>query len=206
MGSKKVFFALLGLLGLVVACSVAGTVYGTKMLKQTGSTLMERKLEEAVLEKDSDALTQAKLDIDKYEQLGQIAQAIVPQEKDQARTVRELVNLASQSGVVIESISFPESTLGEKPKKAKKGSKTTEAPAGTTQLTPVEGLSGVFAMPIDIALSDTSSLTYDQVLGFLKRLEQNRRTSHVTNISIQPNPEDRNLVTFTMQINAYIKP
>ncbi len=209
MSSKKAFYALLGTLALVVICSIAGTIYGTSMLKKTGDVLLERKLEEAVLEKDEEALAQAKQDIEKYKELDQIARAIVPQEKNQARTVRELVAIAAQSGIQIESINFPESTLGQEPaksSKSKSSKSTPAAPPGTTQLVPVEGLSGVFAMPIDVQLREDAPVTYSQLLGFLERLEQNRRTSHVTNISIQPDEDNRTLVHFSLQINAYIKP
>lgn len=210
MSSKKAFYTLLGILILIVLCSVAGTIYGTKMLKKTGDTLLEHKLENAVLEKDEQALAQAKQDIENYQELDQIAKTIVPQEKDQARTVRELVAIAAQSGIQIESINFPESTLGQDAPKSSKGSKNSKAqpapPAGTTQLVPVEGLNGVFAMPIDVQLRQDAPVTYSQLLGFLKKLEQNRRTSHVTNISIQPDEDNRDLVHFSLQINAYIKP
>jgi hypothetical protein len=40
----------------------------------------------------------------------------------------------------------------------------------------------------------------------LQKLEQNRRTAHVTNLSIQPSEDDRNLVTFSVTLNIYIKP
>lgn len=202
INSKIVFFGLLGTLGLIIAAAIAGTVYGTNMLEKTGDNLLERKLENAALERDEQSLSQAKRDIEKYKDLEQIARSIVPQEKDQARTVRELVAIADQSGIRIESISFPSSDLG--------GTGTTRgrsaSPAGTTQLIPVEGLSGVYAMPIDIQVSNTTPVAYSQMLGYLERLENNRRTSHVTNLTITPSEENRDLVTFSLQINAYIKP
>ncbi|HTE22154.1 MAG TPA: hypothetical protein VK674_03870 [Candidatus Limnocylindria bacterium] len=203
--SKKVFYGLLGLLILVLLGAGASTVYGTKMLKKTGQELLDLKLQNTVLDREEASLAQAKKDIEKYSDLEQVAKSIVPQEKDQARTVREIVSLARQSGVSLSTITFPESTLGQKPTAAKKGSKTPAAPAGTTQLLPVTGLTGVYAMEIAVESDKAKPITYPQLLDFLKRLEQNRRTSHVTNLSIQPDEEDRNLVTFSLKVNAYIK-
>ncbi len=203
MTSKKVFYALMSLLALIVIGSIAGTVLGTGLLKKSGDSLMERKLEDAVLEKDAEALIRAKRDIEQYKELDQVAKAIVPQEKDQARTVLEIHTIASQAGVVIENISFPQSELGQPPVKGKKKS---TLPEGATQLTEVEGLKGVFAMPIDITVSQDAPITYNQLLDFLQRLEKNRRTSHVTNITIQPDDEDRSRVHLSLQINTYIKP
>lgn len=203
LNSKKVFYILVGVLVLILIASITATIYGTSMLEKTGDTLLERKLENTALSKDEKSLAQAKRDIEKYKELEHVAKSIVPQEKDQARTVRELVSLAQQSGIQIETISFPASDLGQT-KKPAKGQKA--APAGTTQLTPVEGLSGVYAMPIDVQVSSEAPVTYNQVLRFLEKLEQNRRTSHVTDLTISPSEENRNIVTFSLQINAYIKP
>jgi hypothetical protein len=199
MNSKKVFYGMVGVLALIVIAAVAGTVYGTGQLEKTGDTLLERKLEDAALNIDEESLTKAKRDVEQYKDLEQVARSIVPQEKDQARTVRELIAVADQSGIQIETIGFPSSELGVSE------SKKTGA-SNITQLTPVEGLSGVYAMPIDIQVNSTSPVPYATMIGFLERLENNRRTSHVTNLSITPSEENRDLVTFSLQINAYIKP
>jgi len=203
MTSKKVYFLLLGVLGLVILASIFGTLYGTDMLKKSGDKLTEKKSELAVLKKDEEELIKAKRDIDKYKDLDLVAQAIVPKEKDQARTVRELYAIATQSKVQIESIQFPSSELGQS---SSKGKKKSTVPEGVTQLSEIKGMKGVFAMPIDIKLSETAPITYPQLLDFLQRLEQNRRTSHVTSISIQPDKDNRDLIHLTLRINAYIKP
>jgi hypothetical protein len=205
MSPRKVYYGLLGTLILVFVLAVGGTLYGTKTLKKTGDELLDLKLQHAVLDKEEASLAQAKKDVQQYSQLEKIARSIVPQEKDQARTVREIVSLANQSAVSLNAISFPESTLGRAPASAKKGSNQPVAPAGTTQLTPVKGLSGVYAMPIAVESNKDRPVSYAQLLGFLRRLEQNRRTSHVTDISISPTEDDRTLVTFTLKVNVYIK-
>jgi hypothetical protein len=204
VNTKKVYYGLLGTLILVFVMAVGGTLYGTSALKKTGDELLDLKLQNAVLDKEEVSLAQAKKSVNQYSQLEKIAKSIVPQEKDQARTVREIVSLANQSGVSLNAISFPESTLGRTPG-GSKNSKAPAAPAGTTQLTPVKGLSGVYAMPISVDSNKDRPITYTQLLGFLRRLEQNRRTSHVTDISIMPTEEDRSLVTFSLKVNAYIK-
>lgn len=204
MSSKKVFFVLLGLLVIVFGGAAAGTLYGAKALKKTGDKLMGLKLENAVLSKDRQSLVQAKKDIEKYSELEQVAKAIVPQEKDQVRTVREIVSLADQAGITLGNISFPESTLGED-SKAKKNSKASSAPAGATQLVPVEGLTGLYAMQISVDSEDETPVSYSALTEFLSLLEKNRRTSHVTSISIRPDDDNRNLLHFNLNINAYIK-
>lgn len=199
MNSKRLFYSLIGLLALVLIASVAITIYGTSMLKNTGNTLMERKLEEAVLEEDIKALDKAKQDIEKYKELDQIARSIVPKEKDQVRAIREIIQIAAHAEVTIENISFQQSSLGEKKKRS-------SSKSDMTQLIEVEGLKGVYAMPINVTSQSQSPISYDKLLNFLERLENNRLTSHITNISVRPDDDDRSLVHFSMQINAYIKP
>lgn len=205
MKNKRIFQLLLVVLAIVVLGSIAGTIYGTSMLKKDGSALLEKKLEKVVLGKDEETLTKAKRDIAKYQELNRVAQAIVPKEKDQARTVREIYAIANQAGVQIESIQFPDSSLGQSAAKGKAKKKTT-VPEGSTQLVEVHGLKNVFAMPIDIGLSEDAPITYNQVIDFLRKLERNRRTSDVTNISIQPDKDNRDLIHMNLTINAYIKP
>jgi hypothetical protein len=201
MNSKKVFYALLGTLVLIFVAAIAITYIGIGRLQTTGNELVKHKLDEAVLEKDEEALARAKEDVKKYSDLEAIAKAIVPQEKDQVRTVREIVSIAQSSDIKLKSISFPSSTLGTVQKKSKKTKEI--AP---TQLTPVEDLKGVFVMPITVESDPEAPVSYAQLLNFLTKLEKNRRTSHITNLSITPNEEDRSKVSFTLQINAYIKP
>jgi hypothetical protein len=201
--SKKVYYLMLGILVLTLVAALGLTVYGTGTLKKVGDTLLERKLEEAALDMDQQALEKAKKDVESYKELEQVAKAIVPQEKDQARTVREIVSIANKAGIRLQSITFPSSTLGE----GQKGKKKSAAPpSNVTQLTPVEGLSGVYAMPITIVTNTDDPVTFTQVLSFLRQLERNRRTSHITSLTIDPNADNRNLVSAQLQINAYIKP
>lgn len=54
----------------------------------------------------------AKKDVEKYAYLNEIINSALPQDKDQARTVREIFLLAKQAGITIKSVQFPSSTLG----------------------------------------------------------------------------------------------
>jgi len=202
MSSKKLFHALVAMLVCIIIGSLLLTYYGSRILKKDGDKLMEQKIESAKLEKEEDSLIRAKRDIEKYKELNIVAQAIVPKEKDQARTVREINAIALQSGVQIESIQFPDSSLGQVNSKKKKST----LPKDSTQLIEVNGLKNVFSMPIDVDLGEKTPITYQQLLDFLRRLESNRRTSHVTNISIQPNKDNRDLIHLSLRINVYIKP
>jgi hypothetical protein len=211
MTSKKVFFAMLGAVVIVTGLTTASVVLGSSMLKKKSAELVELKLQDRLIEEQERALVQAKKDIEKYHELDEAAKAIVPQDKDQAKTVREIISLADQSGVKISSISFPESSLGTKVPLISPTTNTdgaTSAPAvqapPITQVKPVDGIKGVYEM--SVAITVTNEITYLQLIDFLTRLEQNRRTAQITNISISPNQLNRNFLNFNIEMNVFVKP
>lgn len=212
MTSKRLFFVLCTALLLLAAASITGTIFGNAYLERETQDIVALKAESFALDEQSRSLVQAKKDIEKYSELERISKSIVPQEKDQARTVREIIRLAEQSGVSISNISFPASNLGQataKPAAPTEGSSPTAAPPatpGTTQVKPVEGIPSVYQLEISIQSDSSKPVPYQSMLNFLARLEQNRRTAHITNLSVTPYNNDRNRVTFNLTVNAYIKP
>lgn len=214
MNSKKVFYLMIGLMIVLGSLAIASVIVGNNMLQKESNKLVELKLENYLLEEQQTALIQANKNIEQYADLEKIAKSIVPQEKDQARTVREIVQFAAQSGIKLRTISFPSSTLGQaQPKPAavspddKSGSSTPSAPAApsVSQVKPVEGIPGVYSLEVTIQSIDNNAATYAGFLDFLNRLEQNRRTAQVTNISIKPSVTT-DALSFTLTMNVYIKP
>lgn len=214
MNSKKFFFVMIGIIVFTASLTLGGIVLGGTMLKKKSAELVELKLQDRLIEEQQTALVQAKKDIDKYQELNEIARAIVPQDKDQARTIREIIAIATQSRIQISSIDFPASSLGTKrPAATAPATNTTEGGATTTpvvqpppsQLTPVKSINGVYEMQITINIGSKNN-TYLQLIDFLERLEQNRRTAQLTNLSIQPNSANRNLLSFGLTMNVFVKP
>ncbi|MFZ1324317.1 MAG: hypothetical protein WAQ57_04140 [Candidatus Saccharimonadales bacterium] len=207
MSSKRVFYSMIAGIVLLIGLCAAGTYFANKLILAEGKELKELKLQDSVSKKQIITLQQAKKDLVEYAELEKIAKAVVPQEKDQARTVLELVNLARESGITIQSVSFPDSQLGE----IKKGGtaaekKAAEANTGTTQLTPITGLKGVYAMEITVTSDTKQPVTFDRLITYLTRLETNRRTAQVSSINIVPEENDRRVITFTLTLNSFVKP
>lgn len=206
MNSRYAFFGLVGAIAVLILLTLGVAYKGTAVLQQEGDKLTDLKVRTEVIEDRKAALVRAERDIEQYSELETIAKSIVPQEKDQARTVREIVTIAQETGVPLSSIQFPASALGDVKKGAKTKSKIPATNPATSQLVPVDGIKGLYAMEVTIASDNQQPVAYDQLLRFLEQLEQNRRTAHVTNLNIQPSKENRNLVTFTVILNVYIKP
>lgn len=204
MSPKRFFFVMLAATLILVGAFVGVILVGKDIIVAEGNKLNELRLEEVVLNKQTSALTQAKKDIAEYTELESIAKSVVPQDKDQARTVLEIVKLAAESGIAITGVTFPNSELG-----SVSGGKTkSKAPANNnlTQLTPLESPKGVYSMEIRLDTDADSPVRYNQLIDFLQRLENNRRTSQVTNIEITPDTVNRNIITFNLTVTSYIKP
>lgn len=211
MNSKRLYFCLIALLLALGSLSIGGIVFGNKIMEAKASQLTSLKIDTAALEDQQRSLLQAKKDINTYAELESIVKTIVPQEKDQAKTVREVIKIAEDTGIRISAISFPASTLGQPgPKSAPKteggATATSTKPSTTTQIKPVEGIAGLYQLEINIQSDAASTVQYQQFLNFLKRLEQNRRTAQVSNLTVQPSAKDRNQVSFSLTVNVYLKP
>jgi hypothetical protein len=201
MKARQLYFVLIGLLVLALG-GFAAVGYGANTLMGgQASKLAKLRGENVALNAQEITLAKNKRDIAKYGGLNTIAQTIVPQDKDQAEAVREIVNIATQSGIAkLSSITFPTSSLGTL---AGPGAHTNP---GLTQLTPVKGMLGVYLLQITVTQSADDEVPYDRFIAFLGKLEQNRRTAQVSSINIQPNTQNPNQIAFTLVINEFIKP
>ena len=217
MNSKRMYFVMLGLVVLLSAGIIATVVMGDAYLKKQASKLNELKVQDKILEEQQTALTQANKDIAKYTELEKISKSVVPQDKDQAKAVLEIIEIARQSGISIQSISFPSSNLGTKAAPAPKaeGSEggsapTTPAAPPISQAKPVDGIPGVYSLEMNITPSSSNQnpISYYQFLDFLGRLENNRRTAQVTQVRITPltNARQSPFIGFTLTINIFVKP
>src|SRR3989344_736539 len=213
MTSKHTNLVATGILIVMGLLSVYSIIWANQTLGKKSAKLVNLRLENELAENQQTSLVQTNKNIDTYIELEKIAKAVVPQDKDQAQTVREIVKIASESGITLSSISFPASTLGQAaPKPTTEAGDTTgtsqtqTSTASVTQVKPVQGIAGVYVMEIIVQQEQAKPITYNQLIDFLKRLENNRRTAQVSGVTVQPNPSNRSKLSFTLTVNAYIKP
>jgi hypothetical protein len=214
MTSKRLYFVLLGLIGLLFAGLILGTYSANKLLVKKADHLSSLKAESLALTDERMTLSKSKQDIKKYDSLEKIVKTIVPEDKDQAEAVRELVNIAAANDVSLGTISFPASTLGSGIKTGTGAAAVSSAAPSTSgskssalsQLQPVKNIPGVYLLQITVQSDNGRPVRYDKLVSFLSDLEHNRRTAQVSSISLQPNPNQRNYLNFTLVLNTYIKP
>jgi len=208
MNSKKFFYLMCGLFTLSIIGGVAVLYTADKMLVKRSENVVALKLESRTLEEQQSAYQAAKTSVEKYQYLKKIIASALPQDKDQARTVREIFVLAEQSGIKIKSVQFPSSTLGGTA--TTQTSPTATATTAITQAKPVDGLKGVYALETVVtpyADGKTYQVSYNQLIDFLKRLESNRRAMQVSNIQLTPLGQGTgDSISFTVTLNIFIKP
>jgi|SRR5579884_2886211 len=223
MSSKRLHLLFIGLLVLLGLALVGGAYGVNSLLVQESDKAVSQKAKVAALQKEQQNLILAKKDIAGYADLYNITKAIVPESKDQAEIVRQIVNIAAKNNVSIGSITFPASTLGSTGTKLAAPGSSTTAPAAVvgkplsatgsdgklnlSQLLKVPNIPGVYILQTQITEDSKNPVTYQQLIGFLKDIEQNRLTAEVTNINITPSQDFAySRFLFELTINSYIKP
>ncbi len=197
MNAKKLYYMLLTVIGLGVIVLLVATLGANKILQKSAKSLLDAKTNTAVLDEKQQQVVKQRTDINKYKGLAEIAKNIVPQDKDQAQTVREIVKIADANGIKLGNITFPSSTLGAAGKPTN---------AALSQLIPVKGMAGLYSLEIVVQSDTTRPVPYAQFLAFLDGLEHNRRTALVNGLSLQPDTRDPGKLTFTLNVSEYIKP
>jgi hypothetical protein len=209
--SKRLFYLLSGLVAFLVVAVIASALVLNNMLQKQSATIASEKQQLAVLQGRQTALVGAKSDIKKYQNLAAIASSIVPQDKDEAETVQEIVNIADANGVSLGGFTFPASTLGTTG--VSSGTIAPATPATTlaapklslSQLTPVTGLGGVYALTITVQSDPSKAVPFTHFLAFLQGLENNRRTALVTAVTITPDTQQTANIGFNLTLQEYIK-
>src|SRR5690554_3940267 len=107
MSSRKVYLGMIGLLALSIVGMLGALLLGNQALEKKSSELMDLKIQSHLLDEQQTSLSRAAKDVQTYAELESIAKTIVPKDKDQARTVREIVAIAESSGISFSDISFP---------------------------------------------------------------------------------------------------
>jgi hypothetical protein len=210
------FISLLLTIGLIGAVFA----FGNRILSQQGSKVANLKLDNQILDEQQLQLRKTQKDVEQYSSFTTVANQVIPQDKDQARAIREILAIAKESNITIKNITFPASTLGDKKTTTSSTTEQAATPAPTviSQAKPVDGISGVMQLEITISPEltekalvggeEVTGVSYDDFLQFLEKLESNRRTAHVAQVNVTPQTATKTapLIDFTMKLNVFIKP
>lgn len=214
LDSKTLRWLLIASLALSVIVFVAIIMLGLSSLTHESQHMGDLKAKSQAVNDELLNLEQSKKDVEKYSYFKDVAQTVIPKDKDQAKAVLDIFQFAQDSGIRIQSITFPASSLGGRTSTSKTQDATSSSAssAAITQAKPVSGIPGLYSLPLTITPQTSSTLppnltvTYPKILSFLKSIENNRRTAQITSIVIQPPTEVGRSLSFTLTINIFIKP
>jgi hypothetical protein len=226
MNGQKIRMSLLGSLALSVIIFLAVCVLGLSALEKKSQNMVELKKQSQDLDAQTANLNQAKKEVNKYKYFNDIAQNIIPTDKDQVEAFAELLQMANDSGILLQNVSFPASTLGTNGAvgSSASGSATPTTSATTTQKATnlisqaklVPGIPGLYSIEIVVTpetgekVPPSKVTNYNKMIAFLSKIEHDQRTAQITQVSIQPPKSGstgaNNSFTFTLNINIFIKP
>ena len=177
------------LVGLFVVV-LLGLFFADKKLTDAANSTTQLK---AQAEIDSKRLENYELTKIKIEELGyvkDIAKQILPDSENQSVIVAELAEFGRRSNLQTGSITFAEAAkTTSKDPKDKAANKVPE---------------GVAVVPVVFTVSETAQ--YQDLLNFLKYIEQNRRKMQITQISLTPNLDNgEELQDISVSLNLFVK-
>lgn len=190
--SKKAFFSILGVL-LFVLGSGAGVFYLLDgQLVELNATIGRLKAEQKAAKSQIGIYESTRTKVSELAFVEDLANSVLPNEKEQANTIAELRKFVIDSGMQFESISFA-------------GSDQKAIAAGriaTTQTEKNDDLPGVLLLPANVVIGPGAS--YDQVLSLLRTIETNQRKMQVTNLTLLPDETGERFSSITLDVDIYL--
>lgn len=182
---------LKGLMIVVALLLLACLYFGDK---RVAGVAMETSRLKAVVEVNQQQIKiydQTKKKVATLGYVNELANKVLPPDKEQSAIVAEISEFAKRSNLSVSQITFSEVA------------KTTgAAPAAKTNLVIPKG---VQVIPVTIQMQ--SGATYNDVLDFLKTVENNQRKMQLTSINLKPNLDDRQILDqVNISMNLYAKP
>ncbi len=216
LNSKNLRLAMLAGLAFSVIVFFGVTVAGLGRMGQKSKQIVDLKVKSQTADSQLSNLEIAKKQVEKYSYFKDVAKTVIPSDKDQAQAVLQINQFANQSGIALQNITFPASSLGlttsatgvTAQQDATTKSSTHQA---ITQAKPVSGIPGLYSLQLIITDETDNSVpvdktaTFPKMLDFMRRIENNRRTAQISDITIQPATNNSSL-TFSLTVNIFIKP
>lgn len=185
ISAKKAYYGLIGLLIIVIAGIGAVLYFSRVFLKANSDKLVAAKLELYKIDETESAYRKNQALLTANQDTADILASVIPNEKDQAKAVREITQIAADNGLSVKAIRFPGSDLVITNKSTTAEQKTATSQS-VSQAKVVPGLTNVLGIVVEIELNSANAnqtISTDQVLGFLQKVENNRRNIRVTSIN-----------------------
>lgn len=218
INAKRLSYILSATLSFIVIACFGLTFYTNSWLTKKAEGLVSIKLETIGLEEKQRANEKAAKDLKYYESTRILLEKIVPKSKDQAKAIGEILNIAAEVGVSINTMTFPASELGAAAAKTVAGSTPAAAAANTnavTQAKAVPNIPGLLGIEVSLSQIDKKNsasgtgVTYSQLIALLEAIEKNRRTMQIKTLQVLPLKTPSGAISgysLTLTMNIFVKP
>lgn len=215
MNNKRLRLVYLGLIGVCCLLFVLIFINGLSKLTSKSQQLVDLKLQSKTADAQLASLAQAKKEVAQYSYFKDLAKTVVPTDKDQAQAVLDILQIASASGVTIQDVTFPTSSLGVKSSESALSQSSSTTKTVVSQAKPVTGISGLYSIEltvthnVNVDAPISQQTTYSELHDFLTRVEHDRRTAQITNVNIEPLLKDNRptpYINFSLTTNIFMKP
>ncbi len=209
--SRRLHLALVSGVLLSIIAFIVIAYFGLSILGAKSQKIVDLKVQTQTAGDQLANLESSKKQIEQYSYFKNVAQTVIPSDKDQAETVLEIEQMANNAGIQLQSITFPASNLGLTTSAAQDATSTSASQAAISQAQPVAGMAGLYSLQLTITPDSSTNvppakqITYAKMLAFLNEIENNRRTAQITQVNIQP-PSQNLPLSFSLIINIFIKP
>lgn len=194
MSPKKMNRLLWAVLLLLIGSALTGLYFADQRLSHIARNTSRLRAESELNQKKLAIYETSKQKVQSLEYVNDLAEQILPDTHNQSATVAEISQFALRSNLRVADITFDIPMQDtETPKKTK------EEKAKEKSLP-----KGVKVVPFTLVLQQGAR--YDNVLDFLKTLENNRRKMQVINTSLTPSEEDGSILDqVSFRINLYTR-
>jgi len=187
---KKVFYGLLGLVGLIIAGG-AGTFYlFDTQLSKLNQDVSKLLAEQEAIGNQITLFEDAEEKIEELSFVQDLSDEVLPSSKQQANVVAELKKFIVDAGLQFDSVTFSGSELGS-------------GGLNLSQTQAQSGLAGVRILPATAVIRAGAS--YSQVIDLLRTIENNQRKMQVTDIALTPESGASTFSSITVQIDVYVR-
>ncbi len=194
MNHKRLFQILLVVSALVIIGLGFGVKLGLDRISEEEAKISTKLAQLEVADEKLSLTVRTQTQLEQLQFIQTIADEVLPDEKAQPELVGQILLIAANNNIRVNNITFS-------------GQSAQEGVApDLTQAEPLPEIPGVFTIPLNITINGD----YDNMLGMLRDLEQNRRKIQVSGITIKPVVGDdgrpTKTVSATIVVDVYVRP
>ncbi|MDX1765585.1 MAG: hypothetical protein R3313_01380 [Candidatus Saccharimonadales bacterium] len=189
---KKVFFGMLGVIGLIVLAGLGVFYYADSLFANNAREIADLKADDAILEEKIRKGREIEQQLNDIAFLEPVIEEVLPSVKEQSNLIGELSKIEAQTGITLLNINFPGSDIGDE--------------GSNPDLTQTEDLESIGTVKLLPVTTSFECVSFEQLLNFLEKTEENRRKMQVSSISInrRADPNDAFCDVGSLDVNLII--